>query len=85
MRQRGAVAAAVQPVPVGAPGGDRDRGCFAEPDERCFRAQPGGVVDLHRSIGMAVRERAVAPAHTRRTMPQRHADAATKARPLRRT
>jgi hypothetical protein len=34
---------------------------------------------------MAVRERAVAPAHTRRTMPQRHADAATKARPLRRT
>jgi len=39
-----AVAAAVQPVPVGAAGGDGYRGGSAEPGEGGFRAQPVRVV-----------------------------------------
>ena len=41
---RGAVAAAGEPVPVGASGADGDRGCAAEGGEGCFVAEPVGVV-----------------------------------------
>jgi hypothetical protein len=38
------VAAAVQPVPVSAAGGHRDRGGPAQPGKRGFRAEPVAVV-----------------------------------------